>query len=416
MPKVALTEKFVQHAKPDSTGRTDYFDGTTKGLALRVSEGAKSWTYHYTSPKDGKRARLTLGTYPATTLAKARTKALEAKGHVEEGKDPRDVFAGQDGAAMTVAGLVDSYLNKHVKPNRRTATEMERRFRKNVIPVIGAVKVAEMHRRDVNRVLDPIIARGAAIEARLVFQDVRAMLRWAVKRGDLDHNPIDGMSKPGAERPRERVLSDEEIRTLWHGLPKSLRLSKACQRIIKLCLVSAQRVGEVAGMRRDELDLEARTWALPGARTKNGHPHLVPLSELAIDIIDEALADAGDHSPYVFPCGEASLSPAAVAKTIGRAQRPDEKRPLGRFGIAHWTAHDLRRTALDNLARLGVAPIVAGAVANHLSVTKATVTLRVYQQYSYEREKREALDLWAARLKAILAGHGADVVPMRARA
>src|SRR5882724_5726408 len=71
MPKVALTDRFVAGAKPDSTGRTDYFDAGTKGLALRVSDGAKTWTYHFTSPKYGKRARLKIGTYPALSLARA---------------------------------------------------------------------------------------------------------------------------------------------------------------------------------------------------------------------------------------------------------------------------------------------------------------------------------------------------------
>src|SRR5262249_53522482 len=86
------------------------FDAVTKGLALRVSEGAKTWTYHFTSPKDDKRARIKLGSYPATSLARARTLALEVKGYVDERKDPRDVLAAQHGSAMTVADLIGSYL------------------------------------------------------------------------------------------------------------------------------------------------------------------------------------------------------------------------------------------------------------------------------------------------------------------
>jgi integrase len=232
-------------------------------------------------------------------------------------------------------------------------------------------------------------------------------------RGDLDHSPVEGMRKPNGSTPRERVLSDDEIRVLWHGLPKALKRSKTCQRIIKLCLVTAQRVGEVAGMRRDELDLDTQTWHLPGSRTKNGHPHTVPLSDLAVVIIREALTDAGGDDVFVFPAGDHALPPHAVARTIGRAQETSAKHPEGRFGIIpRWTAHDLRRTALTNLARLGVAPVVAGAVANHLSVTKASITLSVYTRYTYSREKREALELWAARLEAMLAGRDATVVPL----
>lgn len=410
MPRVALTDRFVAHAKPDATGRTDYFDASTKGLALRVSDSSRSWTYHFTSPKDGKRARLSLGSYPALSLAVARARAIEARAQLEDGADPRDAARAD---ALTVAGLIEAYLDKHVRPSLRTAPAIERRFRKNVLPIIGGMKVAELHRRDANRVIDPIVARECPAEANRVFEDMRGVLRWAVARGDLDHSPLEGLSKPSAMKARERVLSEDEIRTLWAGLPKSLARSQACQRIVKLCLVTCQRVGEVAGMRRDELDLTAKVWALPGNRTKNGQAHRVPLSDLAISIIEEALGASG-NSEFVFPAGGGALPPHAVARTIGRAQEASEARPLGRFGIAHWTAHDLRRTALTNLAKLGVAPIVAGAVANHRSVTKGTVTLAVYTQYGYDKEKREALDLWADRLTAILSG-GAEVYPLAAR-
>lgn len=224
------------------------------------------------------------------------------------------------------------------------------------------------------------------------------MLRWALARGDLDHDPTIGMKRPAETRIRERVLNDAEVNALWNCLPKALARSKHCQRIIKLCLVTGQRVGEVAGMRRDELDFETRTWILPGARTKNGHPHAVPLSELALSIIMQALKSAGS-SPFVFPADAGALPAMAVARTVLRAQE--------RLGIAQWSAHDLRRTAITNMARLGIPPIVLGHVANHRTTTKAGVTLGVYAHHDYASEKRHALDLWARRLAEITeAGRG----------
>jgi integrase len=223
---------------------------------------------------------------------------------------------------------------------------------------------------------------------------------------------MEGLDRPSTDTPRERVLTDDEIRALWTGLPEALPKSKNCQRIIRLCLVTGQRVGEVAGMTRAELDLAGRSWSLPGSRTKNGHGHLVPLSDLALSIVNEAMADAG-NSPFVFPCGAGSLAPTAVARTVVRAHEASQKRPLGRFGIAHWTAHDLRRTALTGMARLGVSPTVLGFVANHRTMTRGGITMGVYVHYSFEAEKRQALDLWADRLQAIIEGKGADVVPMR---
>ena len=107
--------------------------------------------------------------------------------------------------------------------NLRSAAEIERRLRKNVEPVIGDVRLAELHRRDINRVVDAIMKRGKPIEATRVFEDVRAMLRWAAARGDLDRNPARRHEQARrGHGSRERVLSDDEIQTLWHGLPQAL--------------------------------------------------------------------------------------------------------------------------------------------------------------------------------------------------
>jgi len=390
--RVLLTDRFCDRAKSLGT-QTDYFDENVSGLALRVSgQGVKTWTLHF-GPAS-KRARVTLGRYPSTSLASARALALDAKTAIADGRDPR---GGTD--AMTVSDLVASYVEKHTS-TLRSADEIKRRLYRNIVPVIGNVKLTELHRRDATRVVDKIAKRNAPTEAMRSFEDLRAMLRWAVSRGDLDHSPIEGMRKPPGSKPRERVLTDDEIRILWNRLPEALARSPDCQRIIKLCLVTGQRVGEVAGMTKSELDLQHRVWRLPGARTKNGHPHSVPLSALAIELIG-----SGD-SEQVFPNAEAegTLPGAAVARTISRARE--------RFGIAQWSAHDLRRTALTGMAKLGVVPIVLGHIANHRTTTKAGMTLSVYVQHAYEKEKREALELWADRLQGIIAG-GAEVMTIR---
>jgi integrase len=390
--RVALTDRFIAGAKAKT--RTEFFDSRVAGLSLRVSPTARNWAFHFTTTA-GKRARLTLGAFPAITLAGARGLALEAQAAVQAGEDPRAAKAG----GMTVAALIENYLTKHVRPNLRSAKQAERRLRSRVIPVIGNVRLADVHRRDVNRVLDPIIDRGCPIEANRVFAAVHAVLRWAVARGDLDRDPIAGMDAPAPERSRDRVLSDAEIKKLWKVLPKALPRQVDCQRILRLCLTTGQRVGEVAGMRRDELDLGARIWTLPGARTKNGHPHSVPLSDLAIGIIRQSLADAGDRQ-LLF-----ATSAAAVGRFVDRAE----------FGIAHFTPHDLRRSVLTGMAVLGVEPVVLGHVANHRTTTRAGITLSVYVKHGYEAEKRRALDLWADRLAAIVSDKGAVVLPLRGR-
>ena len=305
---------------------------------------------------------------------------------------------------MTVAQLVDSYLSHPDKTKLRTHAELKRRLHKNVVPLIGGIGIAQLHRRDVRRCVDAVLNRGREVEAARVFEDVRALLRWAVERGDLESNPVEAMRKPGGSRPRTRTLTPDEIHTLWAVLPKALARSKACQRIIQLCLATGQRVGEVAGMEVAEIDLKAKQWKIPGRRTKNAYEHNVPLTDLAIEIVNEATADAG-KSPFVFPAGDRSLPAQAVARTILRAQ--------GRFGLASWSAHDLRRSALNSMAALGVAPHILGHVANHRSVTRATVTTQHYVTHRYEAEVRAALELWSAQLRAIVGDQPmAKVIPI----
>jgi integrase len=399
LSRITLTDRFVATTKVEGTDRADFFDARTPGLALRVTAGSrKTWTLHFTSPRDGKRARLTIGTYPATSLADARRKVIESRALLQENppRDPRDVMVAAEGGAMTVAGLLPLYL---AKPHRRTgqprksAQEIKRRFETNVLPVVGGTRLADLHRRDVNRVIAPIAVR-APTEAARVFEDFRGMVRWAVGQGYLDTNPMQVMEPPAKSRERTRALDEKEIRTLWHILPTALARSPDCQRIIKLCLVTGQRVGEVAGMRRLELDADNATWRIPSSRTKNGHEHLVPLSSLALEIIGTI-----EQEDDLFAVGGRSLPPAAVARTIARAH---EGEGPSRFEIPRWSAHDLRRTVVSQIAKLGVPPIVLGHIINHRSVTKAGVTLSVYQQYDYEAEKRQALNLWADKLRAIV--------------
>jgi integrase len=392
--RIALTDRFIAGARAKNGGRVEFFDTKVKGLSLRVSPSSKGWFYHYTNPTDGKRARLTLGPAPALGLAAARGLALEAQSSVQVGQDPRALKAG----AMTVATLIESYLGKRVGPRLRSAKQIERHLRKNVVPLIGSLRLADLHRPDINRVLDAIIGRDCWTEANLVYGDVRTMLRWAVGRGDLDRNPIDGMKAPGTPGRRDRVLSKPEIRHLWNLLPTVFEAFPDCQRILKLCLVIGQRVGEVAGMERGEIDLNAKVWKIPARRSKNKHEHHVPLTRMALDVLDGALAAAGPTLLF-------SLPPAVVSRYVWRAQ--------AKFGMEPWVIHDLRRSVITHMAALGVAPIVLGHVANHRTTTRAGVTLAIYSQYTYDREKRDALDLWASCLQGTIVGDAGRVIPIR---
>jgi len=316
---------------------------------------------------------------------------------------------------MTLAQLVDRYMDDPDKSQLRSIKEIKRRLTVYALPLIGHIRLDQLTRRDVKDVTDKIMRRKARTQAWHTHKDLRAILAWGVRNDFLSINPIAGVTAPGGYTPGERNLDDDEIRALWIVLPVALAKSKTCQRIIQLALITGQRLGEISGMARDELNLKNRLWVIPGSRTKNKHAHVVPLSDLAMQVIDSALADVG-KSHFVFP-GEngGPLASPVVTSAIARAHEADADRPKGRFGIAAWSAHDLRRTTLTNLARLGVSPHIIGHIANHRSLTKAGVTFAHYVQHSFEGEKRHALDLWAERLSGIISGTGARLVPMRGR-
>jgi Arm domain-containing DNA-binding protein len=187
--RVMLTDRFVQNAnpRPDKI-QSDYFDKSIKGLFLRASNSGKghkttrAFNFAYTSPLTSKRAQVALGTYPTTDLATARTKALEARRHVEEGRDPRHVSEA-DGV-MTVTGLVGSYIEKHAS-TLRSGPAIARRLHKCVVPVIGPMRVTDLHRRDINRVVDPVLKRGRPTEA---------------VRGHASYGPMGG--RPRRSRPK----------------------------------------------------------------------------------------------------------------------------------------------------------------------------------------------------------------------
>ncbi|MGE4250867.1 MAG: tyrosine-type recombinase/integrase [Parvibaculaceae bacterium] len=417
MPKVELTDRFCAKAKPGA-GNVEYFDTVTTGLAFMVTPGgARTFYLAFTSPTDGKRARMKLGRYPEFSLATARKRAKEARGEIGAGNDPlREKRALE--ASQTVADLVENYIARHAM-TKRSGPAIARRLRKNVKDVIGTVKLADLHRREITRCIDAVKDRGADVEANRVFEDIRAMVRWARGRGDLDENLVDGMRRPTETTERDRVLTPDEIKTVWKAFPGA-DMRESTRRILRLLLITLQRESEVAGMMKDELDLAKRLWTIPGARTKNKQEHVVPLSDMAVDIIREQIEAAAALAkrkgrkppPFVFPApgGRAAVTGASVPKAVKRLEVKAKGGPTI-MGVAPWTPHDLRRTAATGMEELGISPFIVGHVINHRSITKSTVTSRVYARYTYDKEKREALDLWSDRLTGIIEGRAA-VVPL----
>ena len=185
-------------------------------------------------------------------------------------------------------------------------------------------------------------------------------------------------------------LTEQEIKQFWKGVDNANILPQAKQALL-LILVTWQRPGEVAGMRWDEI--EGRWWTIPSERTKNKLAHRVWLSDPAVEILEAAQNDTA----WVFP-----------APLSGSHLRADSlPKALGKVGIDNLTPHDLRRSAATTTP--GIRRTVQRKILNH----KDSDVTAVYDRHSYDQEKMEALDKWAAKLTQIIAGKKADVVAIR---
>ena len=227
--------------------------------------------------------------------------------------------------------------------------------------------------------------------ARLTHATLRKMFRWAVSRGDLDRSPLEGVEPPPPVPSRDRVLSDQEIALVWRG---SEELGWPFAGLFRLLLLTGQRRDEVASLNWIELDRIQALWLLPAHRSKNKKPHLVPLSEQAIAVLDE-FVDGEDwpRQGLVFSTtGKTPVSGFSKAKKrldeyVATALEPNPLEP--------WRTHDLRRTVATGLQRLGVRFEVTEAVLNHVSGARSGIA-GVYQRHDWAAEKREALAQWGA--------------------
>ncbi len=397
-----FTDRSIAALKPKAKLYEVWEDGRT-GLGVRVSpKGRKSWIYMYRF--DGKARRMGLGTYPAISLASAHVKHARAKELLEKGTDPGAQQVERKRAersAETVADLIEEYLEKWARPRKRSAHEDERILRKDVLPVWGKLKAKEIRRRDVITLLDEIVDRGSPIQANRTLAVIRKMFNFAISRDIVDATPVAMVKAPAKENQRERVLSAEEIRTLWHGLDTA-PMSHGFKLSLKIKLATAQLKGEIVGAAVSEFDLEASVWTIPGERSKNGQAHRVPLSSLALGLIHEAHDLAGD-SPWLFPSprGEGPIDPLAANHALYKTLRPaPRKRPKPAIEIEDMTPHDLRRTAASFMTSLGISRLTVGKILNHVE----TGVTAVYDRHGYDAEKRHALDAWAAHLEGILSG------------
>ena len=382
MTVTKLTTVGIRRLRPPAHGRADYADAVLPGLHFRVTaKGHKSWSLMYRI--NGKQRRLTLGSYPMLDLVQARDAAREALQAIAYGKDPIELRrARATGRGYTFEDTAREFVERYAKPRTTTGQVIASILDRLVIPRWGSRPIDGITRSDVIDLLDAVADEGGS--ANRAHRAIRRVFNWACERGVLDASPAAFVKAPVRETPRDRVLADSELVAVWAACEE---LGYPMGAFVKMLLVTAQRRSEVSTMQWADLDLDAAVWTLPAERVKSGRSHQVPLSPLALDILNGLPRFNG---PYVFTTTSGERSVSAFSKA---------KLRLNEFaGVADWWLHDLRRTAASGMAKLGTPVNVLSKVLNHVSAGAHGGVTAIYNRYAYEDEKRQALEAWAGHL------------------
>jgi integrase len=387
MPRIRLTKSAID-ALPTPRSDVVYWDSGCPGFGVKITpKGRKVFIVLYRTGGAGSTLRkYTIGPYGRVTLHQARVAAQKVFAAKLEGRDPaaekrerkRRVVADR------VEDLLESFIARRLSQNRSVG-EIARLLRREIGKAWAGKSIHEINKRDVVEVISAIEQRGAPVAANKTLKSIKTFLRWCVGRAVLDQSPAEGVPLPAKEVARDRVLDDHELAQV---ILAARKIGEPYGGIVELLALTGQRREEVARLTWDELDLAQRVWTIPKSRTKNARPHVVHLSEQSIVVLKRADL----RGPYVF-----SRLGAQPFQEFSRAKRRLDQLS----GVIGFRLHDLRRTCVSGMARLGVAPHVADKILNHQSGTISGVAA-VYQRHEFLAERQAALGLWGAHVGQLL--------------
>lgn len=478
MDRRMLTDRGIATLKAAPAGRRiEVFDTKVDRLLVRVTDrGQKSFVLFTRFPGAAGPARRRIGRVGKMSLDTARRKARHWLDMIERGLDPaeeeeRERREAQERKANSFAQVAEQFIRRRVvgpaayaglragadrymaahpqekmsrlqalakvidagavRPRARKAAVVIRELDREFVARWGARPITNISQRDIMKVIDAAVDRGAPYQARNLFGHVRAVFNWAIGCGTfgIDRSPCDRISPKeaiGKKESRKRVLSDAELWALWRAAGK---MGYPNGPLFRLLLLTGQRKSEVANAAWPEFNLEKQRWEIPAERMKMDAAHVVPLADVAIthlrslprfkgDFLFTAITAKKNGKNYKEgrkPVNGFSNAKARLDRRMLHALRALARKrgeDPGRVEIRPFVIHDIRRTVRTHLAALPVAPLVAERVIAHAKQGLDSV----YNLYEYEEEKRQALALWEKRLLNIVAPPGppGNVVALRA--
>jgi integrase len=382
-----FTDKWVQSlALIPESGRVEFVDAICPGLHLRVT--AKGTRTFSAMVRVGSHLqRRTIGKFPRVSLGQAREVALAMLREADDGIGSMQAKA-MLASSMTLQQLVDAYVQKHLKPNARSweqirAALLGSKRTPSRLNHLLARPVASIAKGEIIELIDKVMAEGRPQAAVNLLRYWKMLINWGVDRDILPANIFERIRPPARTRERDRVLTEKEIVAVWNA---SFKLMVPYGQMYRMFMLTGQRRSEVARMQWHEI--EGGIWTIPREKVKMDRPHAVPLTKTALATIATLRCHAPDAFVFSTTGGESASSNYHKVKL--------EIHHLS--GTAGWTIHDLRRTVRSRLAELRVPRDVAQKIMNHASGKLD----RIYNRHEYLDEKREALERWETRLKAII--------------
>jgi len=414
-----FTDRTLKALAPARKGkRYELFDTIIPGFGVRVNDekdrarpgkagriGFVLYTRFPGSPHPSRRA---LGRYGAITLEQARAKAVQWRAMVDKGIDPaiaeeeeRQARLRQmDSTFAAVAAKFIEYINAN---KERKAKDVERELQP-FIKALGHRPIASIKPSDVALIIEATVRRGKRGQAHNEFGHIRRLFRWAIPL-HLEHSPCAQLSPKrliGERQRRDRVLSDAEISAFWKA---SGSLGYPYGPLYRMLLLTGLRLGEVSEASWDEFDFEQLVWTIPAARMKKtgseAKPHMVPLTDAMLEVLDRL--PRFENGKYLFSSQRGLKPIKAVYFSWPKIKLDGVMLQILQEGNANaelpdWTNHDIRRTVRTKLSALRIPEEVREAVLAH-----ARPGIKGhYDMHSYLDEKREALTLWAAKLRDII--------------
>lgn len=416
------TLKALQKKPAPPGGRYDVWDTGQPGFGVRINEKGRCIFVVAKRLAGAKNpTRFSVGEYPALSLAEARMAARKIADQLEEGVSPRErreAKAREEARRRqdTFASVADDFIKRHVS-KLRTAGEVENAIRRELIGRWGNRPITDITRRDVIAMLEETVDRGSPYVAYHLLAYTRKLWNWSIAREayGLESSPCDRISAVdviGERKPRNRILSDHEIRLIWNATawPREHEgLGYPVAPLVRLLLITGQRLREVAEARWREVDFERALLTIPAPRMKGESAHEVPLSPMAVELLSRLPRfTAGD---FIFTTTGGARPVSGFSKFKDRVDAALASLAEGE-PVSAWRFHDLRRTMRTHLSALPVQDMVRELVIAHARPELH----QVYDLHAYREEKRQALDLWAARLRSIAERAPENVVPLRAHA